>query len=133
MDKNKTYYLAGPMSGYPQFNYPAFDAAAKHLRERGYKIISPAEVDSEACRQFSLASKDGNPANAPETWGQVLGRDVQIIADQVQGIVFLTGWQQSRGARLEALVGLLCGHEFYIYGPHNIYPLDPEYVKKGIV
>ena len=76
------WYLAGPMSGIPQSNFPAFDAAAKHLRDLGHDIVSPAELDDEETRANSLA-------NLPtkQTWGDFLARDVKIVADQVQGIV----------------------------------------------
>ena len=43
---NKKYYLAGPMTNIPQFNYPRFFELAKVLRAEGYTIISPAELDS---------------------------------------------------------------------------------------
>ena len=44
-------------------------------------------------------------------------RDVKLVADHVQGVVFLPGWHKSRGARLEAFVALLCGHAFAEYCP----------------
>ena len=28
-------YLAGPMTGRPEYNYPAFHAVARHLRSMG--------------------------------------------------------------------------------------------------
>jgi hypothetical protein len=37
-------YIAGPMRGIPEFNFPAFDAAARG-RAMGLEIISPAELD----------------------------------------------------------------------------------------
>lgn len=101
-------YLAGPMSGLPQFNFPAFDAATKRLRELGWEIISPAEIDDEEDAGVARSSKDGDPKSANRTWGSFLARDVRIIADEgVQAIVFLPGWTDSRGARLEATVGML--------------------------
>jgi len=36
-------YLAGPMRGYPEFNHPAFHAAAAELRASGHAVFNPAE------------------------------------------------------------------------------------------
>ena len=112
------YYLAGPMSWVPQFNIPAFDRATKELRANGYEIFSPAELDSDEVRAAALKSKDGDPADVTsiETWGDMLARDVKLIADECDGgVVFLDGWERSRGARLEAFVGILCGRTFWRY------------------
>jgi len=84
-------YLSGPMSGAKDLNYPAFHEGAAILREQGYEVINPAE--------------DDEPDN---TWGQNLGADVTIIADEVDGVVVLPGWHKSRGARLEAYTALCC-------------------------
>ena len=112
------FYLAGPMTGYEQFNFPAFHTAALNLRTRGLNIISPAEMDAESdIAEKAMASTTGDlvDANIKETWGDLLARDVKLIADGVDGIIFLPGWEQSRGARLEAFVGLLCDKELYTY------------------
>lgn len=113
-------YLAGPMSGYPQFNFPAFYAATKDLRARGYEIISPAELDEVGgTDKEAMASADGDASKLTKTWGDLLARDVKIVADQVDGVIFLqTDWAKSKGAKLEAFVALLCKHKFYQYhGP----------------
>ena len=34
-------YIAGPMSGLPEMNYPAFFAEATRLRGLGYEVINP--------------------------------------------------------------------------------------------
>lgn len=109
---SKRYYLAGPMSGYPQFNFPLFHRAAKELREQGLTIISPAELDTPEVQAAALASTNGalaGPNNqiADQTWGDILAKDVKLVADHIDGIIFLHGWDQSRGANLEAVVGLL--------------------------
>jgi hypothetical protein len=110
-------YLAGPMSGIPQFNFPAFYEAAAALRQNGWEVVSPAELDDAEDKGVALASVDGDPATAKRTWGDFLARDVKLIADGgIQGIVFLPNWPKSRGARLEATVGLLQrGFKFFLY------------------
>ncbi len=102
-------YIAGPMSGIAQFNYPAFEQAAATVRGLGYDAHSPAEMDSPEVRALALASTTGNLAElgpSGETWGDMLAADVKLIADKLGGVLLLDGWAQSRGARLEAFVCL---------------------------
>ena len=110
-------YLGGPMTGYPQFNFPAFDAAAVELRARGYEVVSPAEMDDPATRAAALASPDGAPGSGStngETWGEFLARDVKLIADGgVEAVFVMPGWERSRGCRLETFVARLCGLPIY--------------------
>src|SRR6266404_4948053 len=93
-------YLGGPMSGLPQFNFPAFDSASAHLREQGWEIVSPAELDSDEVRVQAMASPDGKSVvrekETEQTWGDFLARDVKLIADSVQAIILLPGWSGSR-------------------------------------
>ena len=34
----KRIYIAGPMTGLPDFNYPAFNAAAARMRALGFEV-----------------------------------------------------------------------------------------------
>ena len=43
----KRIYISGPMTGLPEFNFPAFHAAAAKLRERGHAAVNPAEINAE--------------------------------------------------------------------------------------
>lgn len=105
-------YTAGPMTGIPQFNFPAFDAAAAMLRDWGYDVVSPAELDNKRDRAAAMRSKDGSALSygkgVKATWGDFLARDVKLISDGgIEAIVTLPGWRKSRGARLETFVGYL--------------------------
>lgn len=114
-------YLAGPMSNYPQFNYPAFFEAAKYLRDAGYTVHSPAEMDSPEVLAKILASPDGKLDRNLPSWGDFLSKDVKVVADEVNGVVVLPGWEKSRGARLEVFVAKLCNHKLFVYGQNGNY------------
>lgn len=109
------WYLSGPMSGYPQFNFPAFDEAARILRAQGFEVVSPAELDRPEVRAEALGSSDGTPTHVHGTWGDFLSRDVKIVADEIDGLIMLPRWQESRGAKLEAYVGILCQKKFMFF------------------
>jgi hypothetical protein len=117
----KRVYIAGPMSGIPQFNFPAFFAAAEALRAAGYDVVSPAELDDQETVKAALASKDGAPGSGSsngQTWGDFLARDVKLIADDgIPGVVLLPDWEKSKGAKLEAFVGVLGKLEFATFQP----------------
>jgi len=127
-------YLAGPMSGLPQFNFPAFFEAAAKLRADGFEVVSPAEIDNAEDKGAALQSTDGDPNNRTlikKTWGDFLARDVKLIADTgIEAIVFLQGWTDSRGARLEATVGLLQKNfKFFFYEGGRTF----EYTRQEII
>ncbi|MBF4578927.1 DUF4406 domain-containing protein [Frigoribacterium sp. VKM Ac-2530] len=87
-----TVYVAGPMSGLPDFNYPAFNEAAQMLRDTGYRVLNP--VDSE----------EENHSGGPETWDWYMRHALRMVT-QADGIALLDGADTSRGARLEQQVG----------------------------
>lgn len=112
---DRAWYLAGPMSGLPKFNYPTFLEASHKLRNvHGLRIISPAEQDSYEKFALIMNSEDGDLSKLPEvgTWADFLAHDVKLISEQVTGIIFLPNWAKSKGAKLEAYIGLLHGHDF---------------------
>lgn len=134
---SRPLYLAGPMTGIPQFNFPAFDQAVADLRARGLEVISPHERDSPEVQRAARASPDGNLAaleqHASETWGDMLARDVKIVADESGGVVLLPGWERSRGARLEAYVALLCRLPVYRYDPDRLETMPPERIREALL
>ena len=130
-------YIAGPMSGLPNFNFPYFDRIAAKLRAIGYDVISPAELDDADFRGRVMAEGiTGNEKILLGAWGDCLARDIKLIADGgIEGIVLLHNWQKSRGARLEAFVGLLCGRQFGLYQPSvlgSVMPVTDHWVMELI-
>ena len=111
-------YIAGPMQGYDQFNFPAFDKAAEYLRSLGHEVFNPADKDRENYGQdFQQKFSKGSIAEA-ETGGFSLRRalsiDCQWICDNAEAIFMLKGWERSGGARAEhALASALRLHIMY--------------------
>ena len=85
-------YIAGPMTGIKDFNYPAFHAAAKQLRAYGDEIINPAEVVTE---------KD-------KPWAYCIRKDIAALLT-CECIYMLRGYQSSRGAMLELQIATELG------------------------
>ena len=129
------WYLAGPMTGIAQFNIPAFDEATDSLRSQGFTIVSPAERDTYETRKAALGSASGDHADLSiaETYGDMLARDMKIIADEVDGIVFLPGWHESRGARTEAYIALAFNRKFAVYKDGTMLVIPKQAVKTWLV
>jgi hypothetical protein len=138
LDKSIIWYVAGPMTNIPRFNYPMFRAATAHLRGLGLAVVSPEEMDSDLMRALAWESPDGDASKLAkatgETWGDVLARDVKVISDTLGGIVVLPNWEKSRGARLEVFVGLLTGKKFAVYDAETeiVYPVRREVMQDYI-
>lgn len=77
-------YVAGPMTGLPDFNYSAFHQAAAVLRAAGHTVTNPAE----------------NPVPECGSWLGYMRMSVSQVA-QVDCVAMLPGWWNSPGARLE--------------------------------
>jgi hypothetical protein len=100
-------YLAGPMRGYPEFNFPAFHRAALKLRADGHEVFNPAERDNERHgTDISKGNATGDEALATAQHGfslrEALGADLAWICAHAEAIALLPGWENSRGAKAEA-------------------------------
>jgi Domain of unknown function (DUF5664)/Domain of unknown function (DUF4406) len=89
----RSIYIAGPMTGYPEFNFPAFDAARDYL-ERDWNVISPADMDREL--GFDAAVDEVTP----EFLRDAMRRDINAVM-AVDAVYALAGWEQSKGASAE--------------------------------
>ncbi len=90
----QTAYLAGPMRGYPEYNFPAFDKYQAYLEEQGMKVISPANLD----RKFGFNPK--TDAVTPKLIRKMIQRDVEAICN-VKTFVLMPGWETSKGVAVE--------------------------------
>lgn len=84
-------YVSGPMSGYEDLNHPAFNDAAKRLREAGYEVESPPEIGA---------------SDLPYT--ELIKMDIRVVLD-CDGVATLEGWWASRGAQIETSVAGIIG------------------------
>ncbi len=85
-------YIAGPMTGLPQFNRPAFHQAALNLSFEHHVPLNPAIL----------------PDGLTEADYMAVGITMLQRAD---AIFLLTGWQFSAGARAEHALALKLGLE----------------------
>lgn len=107
-------YLAGPMRGIPEFNFPAFDAAAKKLRDEGHEVFSPADNDranmgGDFSKDYPTGCEDQLAKKTGFTIREALGQDLAWICAEAEGIAMLPGWKNSRGARAEHATALALG------------------------
>lgn len=100
-------YLAGPMQGYPEFNFPRFNAVAAALRANGHRVFNPAEKDIERHGgvDISAGNNDGSIDKAKAQHGfslrSALGMDLEFICHEANCICLLPGWEKSNGAMAE--------------------------------
>ena len=99
--KKTRVYLAGKMRGVEHFNFPAFNRAAKFLRNRGYKVFNPAERD---VKQDGFDPKRDTPRPIKE----YMAFDLPALC-RCDAVVVLEGWEQSHGASLEVEVARRLG------------------------
>jgi hypothetical protein len=87
-------YISGPMTGYVELNYPAFTQVAQLLRDAGYEVVSPHEL---------------NPITATD-WKECMKVDIRALLD-CEGIATLVGHEKSKGATLENTIAAAMGME----------------------
>lgn len=109
-------YVAGPMSGIKEFNFPAFHAAAAKLRNEGHIVFNPAERDIERHNgvDISKGNASGSQEVAAEEHGfslrDALADDTWWICKEADAIALLPGWEDSKGARAEHALAVALGH-----------------------
>lgn len=77
-------YVSGPITGRPHGNRTAFDTAAQLLRQRGFEVVNPHDLDHAGVIE----------------WAEHMRRDIRALM-ACHGLALLDGWEHSRGSLLE--------------------------------
>lgn len=85
-------YVAGPMTGIADLNFPLFHAETARLRAAGHEVINPAEIN----------------ADPKAKWVDCMRADIAQLVT-CDGVALLPGWPNSRGASLEVHIAQALG------------------------
>jgi hypothetical protein len=89
-------YVAGPMRGYCELNFPAFNDAAMQLAFEGWEVVNPVDINPD-----------------PETpYETCMKRDIAELV-KCDAIYMLQGWIDSAGAKLEFSIASSCGLKIF--------------------
>ena len=84
----RNMYLSGPMTGIEKYNHDLFNKVAEEFRTAGFMVCSPSEFF------------DGDRTKERKEYM----REAIKYMLEADTIVLLPGWQESKGARLEAAI-----------------------------
>ena len=107
-------YVAGPMRGIPEFNFPAFFAASAKLVAEGHEVFNPAAKDNEKHgTDLSKGNMTGDEYVASSQHGfslrEALAADLAWICAEADAVALLPGWEGSKGATAERATALALG------------------------
>lgn len=108
------YYLGGPMTGYPQYNFPEFQRVADSLRAAGFDIRSAHEVDYGETEE----TRGSRP------YLDYIKGDLKLLLD-CDAMILHGNFAQSSGCQKELLLARAIGMEVFEYCgcQVNIHPL----------
>jgi len=90
-------YISGPMTGYPDYNRPAFHERAEKIRALGHIPLNPASLD----------------LGPGATWKQYMREDIKMLMG-ADAIDRLGGWNVSPGATFENMVAETVGIPVFV-------------------
>jgi len=101
------------MRGIPEFNFPAFDAHASHLRGSGHEVFNPAEEDR--ARGFDPST------DAAQDTSFYMAIDLPEVC-KADAVAVLDGWEKSKGCAVELAVARMLGKP--ILSAYTLQPLN---------
>lgn len=106
-----TLYLCGPRSGSHiiDTNIPLFARVAQSLRELGYNVLNPVDVN-----MAFLGAPYSPPPTAPSDHRTFPGlrADIFALLSVCDGIALLPGWEAAIGCRAEVALGITFCYAF---------------------
>lgn len=122
MKTRGTIYIAGPIRGVPQLNFPAFYKAEALLELWGYTVINPARMDIEQGKAHWNHTLNDVILDNSFTMENALSRDFKEILHNADAIVVLDNWGPSSGANKEAAFTVSIGKDVFAFKEDK--PLD---------
>lgn len=110
-------YLAGPISGIPLFNFPAFHAAEESLNAKGHEVFSPARMtEFQHGADFASRYPTGDTIAAKCNGfdlRKAMAWNLMAICNEVDALALLPGWSKSNGTAVEIAVAKYLGIPAY--------------------
>jgi len=120
-----TVYVAGPMRGMEDNNFPTFDAARDDLVSEGYTVISPADIDRFAeSKSVTYAYSDQTRFVIRDTFALIY---LKQLGNPDNGVALLEGWHTSKGALAERATAEWLGLSAYRYTVEGNSPLSKRF------
>lgn len=110
-------YVAGPMRGYKEFNFPLFDEARDALLHAGWRVISPADIDRAAKENVTTdeqATASIDKYVERDVWALRL---IKKLSPNDGAILMLPMWVNSDGASVEFALAKWLRLDRYQYNP----------------
>jgi hypothetical protein len=116
------HYLAGPMSGYPEFNYPTFTSTTIMLRQSGFVVYSPHEVPWPTAEAT---------LNDQEALWKYMMRQTRKMQRRCNSIILMAGWASSRGAKIELQRAMSMDHQIFTLAYDRLFGWGKDYLNNA--
>ena len=115
MMTRRKIYLSGKMTGLPNNGFEIFDKNRDFLLEKGWDVVSPADID----RALGF-DPSKNSVFTEEQYNETIKRDYAALLE-CDSIAFMPNWVNSRGALLESNFANVLKLERYRVDANNLY------------
>jgi hypothetical protein len=103
-------YCAGPMRGYDNYNFPAFDATSNFIRGLGHVAVNPADLDR--VHEGWVDYPPDDMVIDIDLKKRCMTRDLLAIME-CDAIYLMQGWEKSKGAQAELALAKFLGLSVY--------------------